>query len=295
MRTAKIFPRVGLLAVALVWGYTFVTVKESLAGIDVFPFLFYRFTIGFLLLLVIFRAQLRHAVASDWYKGILIGATLFGGFVFQTWGLRYTTATNSGFITGLAVVLVPLIGFSFFRQKIRLIHWFGAFLSAVGLALIIFPRTASVVFNVGDLITFATAVFFAFEIILISHYARKDNYVPILVGQIGITAALSAVGSFLAGGLVPPTSPIAWKGIIITGVFATAGALWGQNRFQAEVPATEAAIIYTMEPVFAALFGSLLLHERLSELQLGGALLVVAAMIAAQWPVKSAPLRTDVP
>lgn len=282
----RIYPRIGLLLVTLIWGYTFVTVKESLVGIDVFSFLFYRFALGFFLLIAIFRNPLKKTLAGDWYKGFLIGAVLFGGFAFQTWGLRYTTATNSGFVTGLSVVLVPLFAKMIFHERIQGRHWLGALLSSLGLGMIVLSAGLTTL-NLGDLITLGTAFCFALQILFIGHYCQRENYVSILVAQIGVTALLSAVGAFLVGGPIWPHAYSTWKGIMITGLLATALALWGQNRFQADVTATEAAIIFTMEPVFAALFGYLLLAERLSGQQWIGALLILVAMLVSQWPTNS--------
>jgi drug/metabolite transporter (DMT)-like permease len=276
-----------LLGVALIWGWTFVLVKESLREIGTFTFLFYRFTLAFLLLVGLFGPRLRGVEPHVWAKGALIGLTLFLGYWFQTLGLNFTTATNSAFITGLSVVLVPVLGALVFRERVTGAAWLGATLSVLGLGLIVFGASLSfepITLNVGDGLTFLCAVSFALQILLISRYARPENYLPILATQISVVALLSALGMLLFEGPVWPASFVAWKGIIITGVLATALAFWVQTRFQPLSTATRTAIIFSSEPVFAALFGYWLLGERLIGAQWLGALFILSAMLVAQWP-----------
>lgn len=278
-----------LLGVAALWGWTFVLVKESLQEVSTFTFLFYRFTLAFGLLLLLFGRRLRDAESEPrlWAKGALIGVTLFLGYGFQTLGLLYTTATNSGFLTGLSVVLVPVLGAMLFRERTRGTVWLGAGISALGLGLIVFGDASSwriSAFNVGDGLTLLCAISFALQIVLVSRFTRPGRYLPVLVAQIGIVALLSGVGMVLFEELRIPKSPVAWKGIVITGLFATALAFWVQTRFQPLSTAGHTAILFSTEPVFAALFGSWLLGERLVGGQWLGAGLLVIAMLLAQGP-----------
>jgi len=285
----SLLAELSLLGVAALWGWTFVLVKESLQEVSTFTFLFYRFTLAFGLLLLLFGRRLRDAEREPrlWTRGALIGLTLFLGYGFQTLGLLYTTATNSGFITGLSVVLVPVLGTLLFRERTRRAVWLGAGLSAVGLGFIVFGGASSwriSELNVGDGLTLLCAISFALQIVLVSRFTRPEGYLPILVAQIGVVALLSGVGMVLFEGLSIPRSPVTWKGIVITGVFATALAFWVQTRFQPLSTAGHTAILFSSEPVFAALFGYGLLGERLVGGQWLGAVLIVMAMLIAQWP-----------
>ena len=285
----SLLAELSLLGVAAIWGWTFVLVKESLQEVSTFTFLFYRFALAFGLLLLLFGRRLRDAEPEPrlWAKGALIGLTLFLGYWFQTLGLLYTTATNSGFITGLSVVLVPVLGAMLFRERTRGAVWLGAGLSAVGLGFIVFGGASSwrvSAFNVGDGLTLLCAISFALQIVLISRFTRPERYLPILVAQIGVVALLSGVGMLLFEELVIPKSAVAWKGIVITGLFATALAFWVQTRFQPLSTAGHTAILFSSEPVFAALFGYGLLGERLVGGQWLGAVLILVAMLVAQWP-----------
>ncbi len=294
--TSRLAASLLLLGVTVVWGWTFVVVKESLQEVDTFTFLFYRFALAWLLLLAFVGPRLRPRAVEPrvWGRGALIGLTLFLGFWFQTWGLHYTTATHSAFITGLSVVLVPVLGVLLFRERVTAAAWLGAALSTVGLALIVFGASppsalepgAGVRVNLGDVLTFFGAVSFALQILLVGRFARPQDVQPLLLAQIGVVALLSALGMAIFEGVTWPRAPVVWKGIVVTGVLATAGALWVQVRFQPLVSATGAAVIFAGEPVFAALFGYALLGERLVGAQWPGALLILTAMLVAQWPTR---------
>lgn len=276
-------PEITLLGVAVIWGWTFVLVKESLYEIDTFSFLFYRFGLASLLLLFLFGHRLKRLKPEVWLKGALIGVALFCGYWFQTWGLVYTTATNSAFITGLSVVLVPLLGACFFKVWVAKTGWWGAILSVLGLGLIVFGKAGGeIVLNVGDFLTVLCAISFALHILLISYFTRPENYIPILVTQIGVVAILSGLGMGIGQGFCWPSSPIVWKGIVITGLFATALAFWAQNRFQPHSTPAHAAIIFSGEPVFAGLFGYLLLGEYLAGWQWLGAFFILSAILVIQ-------------
>lgn len=274
-------------------------VKESLVEISTFAFLFYRFTLAFLLLLVIFGPRLLRIVTlrrtdSNFVKvlgkGCIIGIALFSGYGFQTLGLNYTTATNSAFITGLSVVLVPVLNAIMFGKRVSKVAWFGAFLSAFGLALIVFKSVDYLFsFNLGDFFTLFCAISFALHIVLISHFTRPHNYALILVAQIGVVMLLSGIGMFAFEKFVFPKSWLVWKGVFITGVFATAIAFWIQNRLQPLSTAARTAIIFASEPVFAALFGYLFLRERLTGWQWLGAVFILIAMLMAQLPSRAQP------
>lgn len=281
--------QLALLGVALIWGWTFVLVKESLTSVGPFTFLFYRFALALGLIGALFPGHLRGVPGRLWRQGGLIGVALFAGYWFQTWGLRYTSATHSGFITGLSVVLVPLLGNALFGQRVRAPVAWGAALSAVGLALIVFGNASDGLgLNLGDGLTLLCAVSFAFHILLISHFVRPQNYVPILVAQLGAVVALSALGMGAFEGWQWPRDGTAWKGIGLTAVLATAVAFWVQNRFQPHVSAAHTAILFASEPVFAALFGFWLLGERLGGAQWAGAGLILGAILVAQWPAAHA-------
>jgi len=280
--------QLALLLVALIWGWTFVLVKESLEATGTFSFLFYRFLLASVVLALLFGGRLRARVPGRvWLQGALVGLVLFCGYWFQTWGLVYTTATKSGFITGLSVVLVPVLGVRLFKARIVRRAWTGALLSALGLGLIVFGAGgAQVAFNPGDALTLLCALSFALHILLVGRYARPENYVFLLLVQIGTVTVLSALGVSAAEGWRWPEGAALWRAIALTAVLATALAFWIQNRFQPHSTAAQTAVIFSSEPAFAALFGVWLLGERLAALQWAGAASILIAMLVAQWPAR---------
>ena len=273
-----------LLGVAFIWGASFVPTQDAVATMPVLTFLALRFGLALLALLLLFSGDLRRLGQPEaLWGGALIGLVLFWGYLFQTWGLRYTTVTKSGFFTGLSVVLVPLLAALFFRRRVSAWEWLGTVLSAAGLALIVFGAGgATIDFNFGDLLTLLAALCFALQIVLIDRLVSEGNYPALLIAEIAVVALLSTIGALAAGQLTFAWSLPLWGDIGITGLLATALAFWVQSRFQARSTATRAAIILSGEPVFAGIFGYLLRGDRLQNWQLLGALLIVAAMIVAQ-------------
>lgn len=278
-----------LLLTAAIWGWTFVLVKESVQEVTPFLFLFARFTLATVVLVLIFRKSLIES--WNWKmlrRGSLLGAALAAGYLFQTWGLEYTTATKSGFITGLSVVLVPLMGV-FFKERIGLGAWIGTLLSFVGLSLILIGQGFSLnelasPLNAGDLLTLFCALSFAAHILLVGHFVDANSYRTLLVIQIAAAAVLSLGGALAFENLHFNFSPTVWNAIAITGLFATALAFWAQNKFQPLSTPTRTAIIFSTEPIFAGLFGFSLLGERLSIEQLLGAGLILFGIVLSQLP-----------
>lgn len=281
------FPQAALLSATVIWGWTFVLVKEGASELGPLTFLALRFALAFAALLLLFWKRLRTGLSRGTLRaGLWIGLSLFSGYSFQTWGLLYTTATKSGFITGLSVVLVPLLSALAFRERVPGRGWLGAGLAALGLGLILFGQEGArgLGLNRGDLLTLLCAFSFAIQVISIGRLVNPENYPAILVFQIGLVSLLSLAGALLLerpwSGMA--ISPKGWEALLITGFLATALAFFIQNRFQPLSTPTEAAIIFSAEPVFAGLFGYLLLGERLGSLQLLGAAAILGGIVASQ-------------
>jgi drug/metabolite transporter (DMT)-like permease len=211
--------------------------------------------------------------------GAVIGAVLVAGYGFQTVGLQYTTASNAGFITGLSVVLTPLLGALLLRQAPGRWPVTGACVAAVGLALLSLQRLEV---RRGDALVFACAVAFATHILLLGRYAPRLSTYRLAVVQLATAGLLALIWAGLAGDLAVPASSEVWVALAITSVAASAGAFLIQTRAQREVSPTRTAVILTMEPVFAGLFGFLLAGERLSGRGWLGAGLILAGMLVAE-------------
>lgn len=268
-----------LLIVAFIWGVTFVVVKDALNDIEPFLFLAYRFAIASLFLGVIFYKQLINITLKEIKAGFLIGLFLFGGYSFQTVGLKYTGAANAGFITGLAVVLVPFfIAVTLKRLPSGFVS-IGVLVSLTGLTLL--TLSDSFFLNYGDVLVFCCAICYAWQIIMVGRYAIKLDPVNLTIIQIVTVSVIS----FLLGVILetPPqafTRPI-WIALLATAIPATSLAFLIQNKAQKFTSPVHTAIIFTTEPVFAGLSAYVLAGEVLTVPQLIGCVLILAGMLLA--------------
>jgi drug/metabolite transporter (DMT)-like permease len=268
-----------MVAVTAVWGSTFVLVRDAVAQIPPFTFIAYRFLAAALLLAAIRPRLAAGGQPGPLVAGAVIGLALFAGYGFQTVGLQYTTASNAGFITGLSVVLTPLFAALLLGQAPGRWPVVGAGVAAVGLGLLSLQRLEV---RQGDALVLGCAVAFAAHILLLGRYAPRLSTYRLAVVQLGTAGLLALAWAGVAGDLVVPSSAEVWVALAITSVAASAGAFLIQTRAQREVSPTRTAVIFTMEPVFAGLFGFLLAGERLSARGWVGAGLILVGMLIAE-------------
>jgi len=270
-----------LLFVTLVWGATFALIKEALNSIEPFYFLAVRFTLASIIMFFIFRKSLKdHPIYLSYILG---GIFLFLGYAFQTVGLKYTTASNAAFITGLSVVIVPFLEIIFMRRKLPFPSSLGATFSTVGLWLL--TGIQSVTINYGDILTLICALCFASQIITVGMIAPNGDTGVIATTQIITVAALSWISIFIFKEEVHiHLSYTAIWAILITAIFATALAFYVQALAQKEINPTTVALIFATEPVFGGIFGYLLLGEVLKLSGLIGAGLIFLGMVLTQIP-----------
>ncbi len=278
-----------LLAVTFVWGATFILVQDAISVIPVFPFLAIRFGLAGLLMLAVsfMHPAWRRAVVSLrlWLSGLALGVWLFAGYAFQTLGLLYTSAAQAGFITGLSVVLVPLFAIVLLRQKPGRSTWFGVAIATVGLFLLSYHKSTGI--NRGDALVFLCAVSFALQIVLVGRYAPKFSALPLASVQILTVGVLSA-----AIAVVHPApwrqaaqtlmTPVVFNALWICILFATVIAYFAQTAFQKFTTPTRTALIFAMEPVFAALTAYLWAGQSLSLSAVYGCTLILLGMLVAE-------------
>jgi len=274
-----------LILVTLIWGSTFVLVKRTVEGIPVFAFLCLRFLLASAVLIAMFGRRLLRLRARDILSGALIGLALFAGYALQTIGLQYTTASKAGFITGLSVVIVPLISTVLLKTKVRSTVLAGVALSTVGLGLLTVQH--DLLPSYGDLIVLGCAVAFALHIVLVSIFAPTVDAMALTTVQIATVALLSGLVSLSSGIWWQQISSDAWMAAGFTGVFATAFAFGVQNAVQSHTTATHTALIFAAEPVFAALSAYLLAGEVLAGWGVVGCGLILMGMILAEIPVSA--------
>lgn len=262
-----------LLLVSAAWGFSFVVMKDAIERQSVNNFLFTRF-LGAVIVMLLIRPQvIKHFKKELLQRGGLAGIFLGLGYIFQTLGLERTGAAITGFITGLYVVVTPLLAALILKEKITKFIWFCIFIATVGLGLLSI-RGFSV--GIGEMFVLASAFLFGAHIIALSKWsAGRDAYAMTIV-QLTVCAALSGIASIPGGYSLPPDTGV-WAVVVFTAVFATAIAFIVQTWSQAHMSATKVAVILTMEVVFAALFAILFGGESLTlQIALGGALVIIA-------------------
>lgn len=269
-----------MLVVAFIWGTTFVVVKNALADIGPFLFVGIRFTLAWLVLAALSYRDMLTINFSTIKAGWLLGFFLFIGYAFQTLGLKYTTSSNAGFITGVSVVLVPVFYALLNRRLPPLRTGVIVFVAAVGLFLLSVPWGS---FNLayGDSLVLIGAFGFALHIVYVDIHSHQHNAIAITGIQV-LLVGLVCLGLGLLWEPLPARLTYnAALALIVTAVFATALAFLAQNYLQRFSNPTDFAIVLASEPVFAALAGYLWAGERLSDQALFGASLILAAMLLA--------------
>lgn len=266
--------------VALIWGSTFVVVQNALDDVAPLTFVGFRFTFAALVLSALFAPRVRHMTRREALSGALIGVWLAGGYIFQTIGLQSTTTAKAGFITGLSVVIVPLLATVLLRRPPGRGPTVGILAATVGLAFLSLDRNLRV--QAGDLWVLACAVMFALHIVSVARFSPQSDAVRLAVAQIGMVAALALVGSFVFETPRLTLPAAAWAAIGFTGVVATALVFTLQVYVQRFTTPTHTALLFSLEPVFAAFFGWWWANETLGLKELLGCGLILAGMIIAE-------------
>ena len=269
-----------LVAIASIWGLTFVMVKDAIEELPTLAFLAYRFIPASLIVAAVFRKQLAALPRDGWRAGAVMGVFLTGGYIFQTLGLEQTTASNTGFITGLFVVLTPVLGAIFLRQSIPAVAWAAAGVAMVGLWLL---TGAGTEFNTrGDGLVLVCAFSLAAHILATANAVQKHDVGALLAVQLGVVGLVSLFFAAIAGDLQAPEGATVWSALIVTSLIASALGFFVQTFAQQHAPPARTALILAAEPAFAGLFGWLLNDERLSASGWLGAALIMTAIVAVE-------------
>jgi drug/metabolite transporter (DMT)-like permease len=268
-----------LLAVAAMWGISFVWMKDILDQQDVYSFLVSRFLVAAVAMIVIKPKVIKQFNKELVAKGLIIGAALGAGYIFQTLGLERTTPAITGFITGLYVVITPLLAFIFLKEKLTLSMWGYILLAVLGLAVLSIQGWSV---GSGELFVLISAALFALHIILLGSWSKSFDAYALTVIQLTSCAIVAAIPASINGYVSPPDSQV-WSVILFTAIFATAFAFVIQTWSQARISATKVAVILTMEVVFAALFSFMYGMEPFTlRLALGGGMVLIAMLAIVQ-------------
>ncbi len=276
-----------LASVTLFWGATFPIVKDAITEMPVMAFLWMRFAIAAIVLAFLAgRTGFATLDRRGWTVGILLGALLALAFIFQTFGLELTSSANAGFLTGLGVVWVPLMAGALLKKPAALGSKIGVCFALPGLLLLTWHTPW--IINFGDLLVMICSVFIALHILGLDVFTKGYDGKALTFVQIATATLLYLTGSLF---FEPVSWPQTWSGslifaFVITSLFATVYAFWAMTTFQNRTTPTRAALIYTLEPVFAALFSIWLAGDRLTVLGwFGGALIVFGMIFAEAWPL----------
>ena len=278
-----------LLLTAVIWGFAFVAQRAGMEYIGPFTFNTARFALGSLSLVPLLLINKRKNFKEQKFirlsdkkvilGGLAAGITLFLGATFQQSGLVYTEAGKAGFITGFYVILVPILGL-FIGQKTSLLTWLGALVAVLGLYFLSVNESFDI--NLGDILVLIGAFFWAFQILVIGFYSTKVDAFQLAFLQFVVCAVLSAVAALISepillGGILNASLPILYAGIFSVGIAFTL-----QVVAQREAHPANAAIIMSLEAVFAVIGGWLILNESIPLGGLFGCFLMLIGMILSQ-------------
>jgi drug/metabolite transporter (DMT)-like permease len=276
-----------LILVTAVWGVTFVQVKDAVELYPLFAFLAVRFAIASAALAPPAARRLVTLGREGLAVGVFLGGLLAAAFALQTAGLQRTTVTSTGFLTGLYVLLTPLLAVALFRARLGRQLWLAVGIAVAGLVLLGGAPSGSVA---GNTLVLVSTAAMALQIVVLERYAsRFDAYALTLVEMLTMCAAFTAVALAL-GDLSVPRGGTVWGALLVTGLFASAFAFLVQVWAQREVSATRIAIVFSLETVFAGFFGFVLDGDRLGAVGWTGCALILAGIVLAQ-PAAAVALR----
>ena len=277
-RTRELLALLALLVVCAIWGSTFVVVKDAVERMPVVDFLAWRFAIAALAMVVIRPRAVAQLGSADRKRGIWLGVALGIGYVTQTFGLQHTAASVSGFITGLFVVFTPLIAGALLKRPVGAAAWSAVVLATGGLALLSLHGFS---IGPGEALTVLTAVAFAAHIVGLGEWSAGRDPVGLAIMQLLVVVVMCGVPALATGISVPPDAGV-WGALALTAIAGTAVAFLVQTWAQAHLSPTRTAVVLTMEPVFAGIFGVAVAGDSFGLRTAAGAALVLAAMLLVE-------------
>jgi drug/metabolite transporter (DMT)-like permease len=280
-----------LMAMTLLWGASFLVTKDLLAAVPPDVLIALRFALAALALAAVRPSGILRPQRAVWRAGLVLGAALYASFALQTFGLAYTTPARSAFLTAGYVFLVPLLGYVFARQAVGIGIGVGAVLATIGLALLTGPEVDAEIRR-GDVLSLFCALGFAVHILLLGRLAPGLPAVELALAQLTVATVLALGASAFAGAArLDPGSlgADAIAAIAFLGLGCTALAYFVQTWAQRTTPAARAALIFALEPAFAAIFSVSLGHERLGAIEILGCVLIGLGVLAAEGLRRPAP------
>ncbi len=280
-RSRKVRANALLVLVTMIWGSTFLIVRQTLALTGPFTFLTLRFGIGAVALAAIFHKRLARLSSAEIFMGSIIGIVLFATYALQTTGLQYISSSEAGFITGLYVPLVSILAVPILRHRLTPGSLLGIAFSLVGILLISLNKSLRFNFGIGELLVLGCAFAAALHVIFVSKFTPRVDAINLAFVQIAFTALLSGIAMFIAREPFRMPSLPVWGSALYMGVAATAFALAVMNRVQQFISSTQATLIYALELVWVGILGCLV-GEQLSIYGWIGCACILLGMVAGE-------------
>ncbi|TFY92108.1 DMT family transporter [Pseudomonas kairouanensis] len=271
-----------LIGITALWGWSFVAIHDALSTLTASSLNALRFLSG-TIVMVIFIPRLKALSLKEVGNGVLAGSVLFLAFTFQTSGLTYTSASNASFITGLAILFTPLFALLFLKLRPSKQQLLGGLTATAGLALLTLKGLS---IHLGDLLVLICAAFTALHIVTLYVISKRTDTAALAFLQISTVAILSLIWSVSAGEFKLPKSMSVTYPILIIGIVGTALAFFIQTKAQTTASPSTIALILVLEPVFGGIFGYFLGGDRLSTINMAGALLIIIGMIISETGLK---------
>jgi drug/metabolite transporter (DMT)-like permease len=273
------------MLVAIIWGTGFVASALALENYSAYQILAIRFTIAFLVLLVLNIKRLKVLSAKTIKRGSLLGVFLFLAFAFQTVGLQFTTPSKNAFLTAVNVVIVPFLGYLLLKKKLSVKSIVGSFVTLIGIALL--SLTGSVgSFNLGDILTLICAVFFALQIFVTDLFVNEEETWSLMLLQMGSAAILSWITLFVTGDKLPVLEFKSLMPVLYLGLVSTLLAYFIQTASQKYTTSSQAAIILSTEAFFGMISSVIILSERVSINMLVGAVFIFIGILIVELEFK---------
>jgi len=286
-----------LVGITVIWGLTFVFTKNSLItaghpqGLQPFVFLAWRFALASVAMAILCYKRYSNVNRPTLLAGAVMGTVLFASYAFQTFGLRYTTAGNAGFITGLFIVFTPMLAWAFLKHKQPPKAIFAVVIALVGLAFLSIQPHLKI--NSGDVLVLFCAFTYSIHIILFDGYTKKYDLPLLILVQMVVLFVLNALAGLAFETVQAPQTGYVWMSVIVCGLLASALAFFVQGWAQRILTPSRTSMVLIMEPVFSLIFGMILLSERLTWSGWVGCGLIFLGMIVTEVSLKRNRTATE--
>ncbi|MFZ5353817.1 MAG: DMT family transporter [Bacillota bacterium] len=270
-----------LFLVTLFWGAGFPITKFALATITPFYHIGFRFFIASILLSIIFHRKLKGLKKDIMMPSFILSVFLFACYALQTIGLQYTTASKSGFFSGLSVLFVPVISIFYLKARLKKNTLIGILMATLGLLLLSYSGDMFS-FNIGDFITIISTICYAWQLLFTGNFVKKHDATLLAIVQLFFVSVYGFIGAFIFEPIPSQISILSFNSLLFSAVLCTAFAFWVQTTIQQYTSASHIALVITMEPVFGALTSYLFLGEILGFKGIMGGICIVGAMIVTE-------------